>query len=172
MEGMRMSENEVTKSEKGEIESPEKEQNDFMTAFQKLENRIENMFQDMWGRGPGDKFPDMFSLPAMKGLPRMDIIDRKKEVVVKAELPGFEKDDLDVSITNNQLVIKAKTRSEEKEEKGDYLRREISENEVYRSTLLPADVDDSKVKTSYRNGLLKLTIPKKKKSSRKSIKVK
>lgn len=168
-----MNDKEMTQGSKGEIEKPKSESNDFMTAFRDLENRIESMFEGMWSRSFGmENFPDLLSTPSLKSIPRMDVIDRKKDIVVKAELPGFEKDDLDVSITNNQLVIKAKTRSEEKEEKGDYVRREISENEVYRSTLLPADVDDSKVKTSYKNGMLKLTIPKKKGSGRKNIKVK
>ena len=166
-----MNDKEISQSKKSEIEKSEPERNDFLTAFRDLENRIENMFEDMWSRSfYQESFPDIFSSAPLKNMPRMDVIDRKKDIVVKAELPGFEKDDLDVSITKNQLVIKAKTRSEEKEEKGDYVRQEISENEVYRSTLLPADVDDSKVKTSYKNGMLKLTIPKKK-SSRKSIKV-
>jgi HSP20 family protein len=140
---------------------------DYLTVFKDLENRMENLFQEMWEKNfLGEKFP------ALKSMPKMDVIDRKKDVVVKAELPGFRKSDLDVSITNNQLVIKAKTSQEKKEEKGDYYRKEISKNEVYRSTLLPGDVDDSKIKTSFKNGMLKLTIPKKKNSSRKTVKVK
>ena len=103
----------------------------------------------------------------------MDVIDKDKEILVKAELPGIEKKDIDVSISNNQLIIKAKTCHDEKEEKGDYLKREISKNEIYRSVLLPAGVDDDcKVKTSFKNGVLELSIAKPKKSQRRQIEVK
>ena len=64
--------------------------------------------------------------------------------------PGFDKDDLDISIANNRLVIKAKTCKEEKEEKGDYLKQEIRQSEVYRSVFLHDEVDDEKIKTSYK----------------------
>ncbi len=153
--------------------SLKKEQNNYLTAFKDLENKIENMFQDLW-RNPfqRENVPDIFSYGSLANMPKMDVIDRDEEILVKAELPGIDKKDLDISITNNQLVIKAKTCHEEKEEKGDYLKQEISKSEIYRSVLLPADVDDSKVKTSFKNGVLKLTIPKQKGSRRKRIEVK
>ncbi len=152
--------------------SSKKEKNKYLTAVRDLEHKIENMFQDLWQNTfHRENVPDLFSYGSLGNIPKMDVINRGKEILVKAELPGFDKKDLDISITNNQLVIKAKTCHEEKEEKGDYLRQEISKSEIYRSVLLPADVDDSKVKTSFKNGILKLTIPKQKNSNRKSIKV-
>jgi HSP20 family protein len=148
------------------------EQNDFLTAIRDLEHKIENRFHDLWlNTFHHEKAPDLFSYGSLGHMPKMDVIDRDKEIVVKAELPGIDKKDIDISITDNQLVIKAKTCHEEKEEKGDYLKQEISKSEIYRSILLLADVDDSKVKTSFKNGILKLTIPKHEKSHRKSIKV-
>jgi len=153
--------------------SLKKEQNNYLTAFKDLEHRIENMFQELWHNPfQRENVPDLFSYGALVNMPKMDVIDRDKEILVKAELPGIDKKDLEISITNNQLVIKAKTCHEEKEEKGDYLKQEISKSEIYRSVLLPADVDDSKVKTSFKNGVLKLTIPKQKGSRRKRIEVK
>lgn len=144
----------------------------YLAAFKDLENRIENMFHNMWSNPfHHDEFPDTFSFSSLSKIPRIDVIDRDKEVFVKAELPGFDKDDLDISIADRQLVIKAKTCKEEKEEKGDYMKQEIRTNEVYRSVLLPAEVEDEKIKTSFRNGVLKLTIPKRKESQRKQIKV-
>ena len=101
----------------------------------------------------------------------MDLIDKDKEIRVSIEMPGIEKKDLDVSIANGRLVVKAKTSHEETEEDGDYIKQEISKKEFYRSILLPAAVDDDKVKTSFKNGVLKLTIPKQKSSFRKKIKV-
>ena len=152
--------------------SSRNEQHDFLTAIRDLEHKVENMFQGLWQNSFNrEKAPDLFSYDSLTSMPKMDVVDRDKEILVKAELPGIDKKDLDISITNNQLVIKAKTYHEEKEEKGDYLKQEISKNEIYRSVLLPADVDDSKVKTSFKNGVLELTIPKQKESHRRRIEV-
>ena len=147
-------------------------QSGYLSAFRNFEQRMENMFHDMWQNNfHREKFPDLFSYGSLTSMPKMDVVDRDKEIIVKAELPGFDKDDLDISIANNQLVIKAKTSHEEKEEKGDYLKQEISKSEIYRSVLLPADVEDENIKTSFKKGILKLTIPKQKKSQRRQIKV-
>ena len=144
----------------------------YLTALKDLENKVDNMIHNMW-RNPlhHEKFPDPFSLGSLNKMPNIDVIDRDKEILVKAELPGFDKEDLDISIANNQLVIKASTFKEEKEEEGDYLKQEIRKSEIYRSLLLPAEVDDKNIKTSFKNGMLKLTIPKQEKSQRKQIKV-
>ncbi len=153
--------------------SSNNEQHDYLSAFKDLEHRIENMFQHLWHNPFRDEKISDFSFPlSLNDMPKMDVIDRDKEILVKAELPGIDKKDLDISITNNRLLIKAKTSHEEKEEKGDYLRQEISKSEIFRSVLLSADVDDSKVKTSFKNGILELTIPKQKKSHRRRIEVK
>ena len=125
--------------------SSDKDQSNYMTAFKNLENKIENMFQSLWN----DSDEVDFTFPvSLKNMPKMDVVDRDKEVFVKAELPGIEKDDLDISISNDRLVIKGKTSHEEKEEHGDYLKQEISKSEVYRSVLLSAEVEDENIKTS------------------------
>jgi len=149
------------------------EQHGYMSAFSEFENKVENMFQRFWHNSFNhDNIPDLFSHGSLSDIPKMDVIDRDKEILVKAELPGIDKKDLEVSITNNQLVIKAKTCHEEKQEKGDFLKQEISKSEIYRSVLLPADVDEENVKTSFKNGVLKLTIQKMEKSHRRRIEIK
>lgn len=150
-----------------------KEQNNYLTAIKDVEQKIENKFDELWSRYfRRENLADIFSYSALGDFPKMDVIDREKEVFVKAELPGIDKKDLDISITNDQLVIKAKTCHEEKEEKGDYLKQEISKSEIYRSVRLPAEVDVDKVKTSFKNGVLTLTLPKQETSYRKRIEVK
>lgn len=147
-------------------------ENSYLTAFRDLENRVETMFHSMWKRPfHHETFPDTFTFGSLNKMPKIDVVDRDKEISVKAELPGFEKDDLDISITDNRLAIRAKTCKEEKQEKGDYLKQEISRSEVYRSVLLPAEVDDKNIKTSFKNGVLELTIAKQGKSQRKQIEV-
>lgn len=150
-----------------------KELHDYKIALQDLEHKVENMFQRLL-KNPfnHENPPDLFSQYSLMDIPKMDIVDREKEVLVKVELPGIDKKDLNISIANSQLVIKAKTCHEEKEETGDYIKQEISKNEVYRAVSLPAGIDDeSNVKTSFKNGVLELVIPKHKKSHRRRIEV-
>lgn len=161
-------------TKKDVVESQGSEHPAYLTAFKDLEHKVEDMFQRFWKASPDLKgIPDMFAGEAFTDMPKMDVVDRDKEVYVKVEIPGFDKKDLDVSIANDRLVIKAKSRHEDKEETGDYLKQEISQKQIYRSIPIPADVDDtSKVATSFKNGVLELTIPKHKKAHRKRIEVK
>jgi HSP20 family protein len=92
--------------------------------------------------------------------PELDVIDRDGEVFVTAEIPGVKKEDLQISLAGNMLTIKGETRSEEKEEKGEYYRCEISRGLFSRSVLLPTAVDDSKAKAEIRDDMLEITLPK------------
>jgi len=145
----------------------------YMSAIKNLEHKIEDMLSNFWHNPfQHDNSTKSGLLNQSEGIPKIDLIDREKEIVVKAELPGINKKDLDISINDNRLYIKAKTFHEEEEEKGDYLRRETTTNEYYRSILLPADVDDENIKSDFKNGVLKLTLPKHESSHRKKIDIK
>lgn len=86
-------------------------------------------------------------------------------------MPGVAKKDLDISMTDHSVTIKACTSYENKEEKSDYYRSEIEQGEYSRTIGLPADVDIDQAKSSFKNGLLELTVPKMERSQRRSIKV-
>ena len=104
-------------------------------------------------------------------MPKVDIIDRDKDLLIRAELPGVDKKDLDISMTGSSVTIKASTRYEEKEEKGDYYRSEIAQGQYARTIGLPAEVDMDQAKTSFKDGVLELTVPKLERSQRRTIKV-
>ena len=104
-------------------------------------------------------------------VPSVDVIDRDKEVVVKAEIPGAKKEDIQISLTGNVMTIKGETKREEKEEKGDYYRCEISRGSFSRMLTLPADVDDAKAKAEVRDGMLEITLPKLEQAKTRDIKV-
>ena len=159
-------------SKKDLSKSSNNDRHNYLDAFANLEHKIENMFSHLWHNPFHHEELDKTSVPvSFNTIPKIDIIDRDKEIIVKAELPGIDKDDIDVSITNNRLLIKAQSRHESKEEEGDYLKQEIRCSEIYRSLHLPGEVDDDKVKTSFKNGLLELTLPKQESSHRRRIKV-
>lgn len=104
-------------------------------------------------------------------LPSLDVIDRDNEILVRAEVPGIEKKDLDISLTDNLLTIKGQSSSENKEEKGDYHRHEISRSSFARSVALPGTVDSSKAEAVMKDGILEITLPKLESSKRRNIAV-
>lgn len=105
-------------------------------------------------------------------MPSLDVIDRDNEIVVRAEVPGIDKNDLDISLTDNLLTIKGQSSSEKKEEKGDFYRREISSSSFSRSVTLPGTVDASKANAALKDGVLEITLPKVESSKRRNITVK
>ena len=113
---------------------------------------------------------DVPSLVDVK-MPKLDIIERDDEVVVRAELAGVDKKDIAVSVTDNAVTIKGSTKKESREEKGDYVRSEISEGSFSRSAALPCSVDGNKAKANFTDGMLELTIPKLEPSKRHNVKV-
>lgn len=104
-------------------------------------------------------------------LPRVDVIDRENEFCVRAELPGVSKENLDVSLHDNALTIRATIQKEEKEEKDQYYRRETSRGEFQRTVRLPAPVESENAKATFKDGILELTIPKAPGFKRQSIKI-
>jgi HSP20 family protein len=110
-----------------------------------------------------------FSGPLEKGFPKVDILDYENEIEVRAALPGINKDNLDVTINNRSLTIRA-SREEEKEE-GKYFRREITRGEFQRTLSLPVNVDNEHATASFKEGILTVTIPKTEKSKHKTIEI-
>lgn len=137
---------------------------------------IERLFDSMWPRGwvqPWHWDRSLLSDLARMNLqaPKIDIVDRDSEVLVKAEVPGVAKADLQVSVSDNTVTIKGETRQEEKEEKGDYFRREMRRGSFSRTVTLPCTVDGTKAKAQFKEGILELTLPKVEASKRVAVKI-
>ena len=145
-----------------------------LSPFEEMDRMFEDFFPRSWMRPFRWEWPSLGEMakPFEGKMPKVDVIDRDDEVVVKAELPGVEKKDLDVSVTETSVTIKGTTSHEEKEEKGDYYRCEISRGAYARTVALPSYVDADKAKASFKDGVLELKLPKVKKSKRRSIEIK
>lgn len=133
-----------------------------LSPFEEMDRMFESMLPRGWMR-------PMWERPAwgemMAGMearfPKMDVLDKEEEIVVRAELPGLTKDELDITLMGDSLTIKGQTRHEKKEEeKGRYHRREISSESFERCITLPAAVDAARAKSSFKDGVLELTLPK------------
>jgi len=143
-----------------------------LTPFEEMESWFDNSPSRNWVYPLNRNWPLFSKMREMEDqVPNTDIIERDNEIIVKAELPGVDKKDLDISVTNNTVSISGSTSTEEKEEKGDYYRCEISSSGYYRTLSLPAEVDEKEAKAKFKNGILKLTLPKLKKSKRHNVQV-
>lgn len=142
-----------------------------MSPFEEIEQAFADYLPRGWMHRWGWPSWGELTRPLERLAPRVDVIDRDDEVIVHAEVPGVEKKDLEVSLTENSLTIKGSNRREAKEERGDYYRSEIAYGSFSRSVSLPAAVDVDKAKASFKDGVLELKVPKMSKAKRRSVKV-
>ena len=124
-----------------------------------------------WFRPLGFEWPRWPELPFEGRLPSIDVINRDKEIQIKAEVPGIDKDDLSVTVTDRTLTIKGETRHEEESDEGELHRREIRTGSFSRTLTLPEEVDGAKAKANYKDGVLELTLPKLRRSKKHDVKV-
>jgi HSP20 family protein len=143
-----------------------------LSPFEEMDRMFDQFTRRGWlrpWRMEWPSFPEL-ALPEIK-VPKVDVIDRENDVLIKAEVPGVEKKDIDISVGEDTVTIKGSTRHEEREEKGDYYRCEISRGAFSRTVALPAAVDGAKAKASFKDGILELTLPKTEKAKRHSVSI-
>jgi HSP20 family protein len=120
-----------------------------------LRQAMDRLFEDSyvrptgWGAGPADGS----SVP-------VDVSMTADELVVEAQLPGIDPDEVDITVENGRLTIRGETASERSEEDGDFLVREIRRGGFNRSIGLPNGVEPDKASATFENGILTLRIPK------------
>jgi len=144
-----------------------------LSPFEEMDELFDRVFDRGWPRPLQWERPLWERLSsATPKMPKVDVVDRDKEVLVRAEIPGVDRKDLDVSVNDNTVIIKGQTSSETKEEKGDFFRSEITRGTFSRTVALPADVDGDKASARLTDGVLELTLPKLKESRRRKVEVK
>ncbi|MGB5256699.1 MAG: Hsp20/alpha crystallin family protein [Woeseiaceae bacterium] len=102
---------------------------------------------------------------------RLDVIDRDKEFLVRGELPGIEKDDVEVTIAGGRLLIEAEREFEEVDEKEEFYRHELGYGKFMRSVMLPEEVDPENIHAELKDGILTVTLPKVRAAERHTVKV-
>ena len=104
--------------------------------------------------------------------PAMDLFEDKDNFVVKAELPGMKREDIEVSLHEGSLSISGERKSEEKHGEGETYRSERFFGRFQRTLTLPTPVASDKVKAAYKDGVLTVTLPKTEEAKPKQIEVK
>ncbi len=129
-----------------------------------MDEFFENYLPRRWMEGFFDPFP-WTRTPMLEGgefavWPTVDIIDRNDALVVRAEMPGVKKDDLDITIAGDRLTFEAKRENKEEEKKEDFFRTEIAYGRMYRVVQLPVAVDADNVKAEMHDGIVEVFLPK------------
>ena len=120
--------------------------------LKRIQSRINRLFEEFGGFG--------FEMPA-------DVIDEGDKIKVVLDLPGFRKEDVEIYVEGNDLVIRATRKEEVGEKKGNFIRKERRYGEVYRRIPLPEGLEIEKAKASYNNGVLEIVIPRSEKARKK-----
>lgn len=103
--------------------------------------------------------------------PCLDVSETKNNFVVKAEVPGIDAKDIDISLANDVLTIKGEEKQVKEEKDENYHRVERSYGAFSRSIQVPGEVQSDKIKASYKDGILKVTLPKSEEAKKKEIKI-
>ena len=103
--------------------------------------------------------------------PAVDIFETESEIVVKAELPGVDKKDIDLRIENNVLMLRGERHFEKESKEENYHRIERSYGAFSRSFSIPALVSEENIRADYKDGVLKIMLPKKEQARPKQIKI-
>jgi HSP20 family protein len=147
------------------------EQAKALSPFEEMERRLEDLFRRPFSLIGPSWFPRL-RMPEMEELsPSVDILEEGGDVVIKAELPGMKKEDIDVKLTDKTIAISGEKKKEEKVEKKDFYRMERSYGFFTRAFSLPSEVQTDKVKALFKDGILEIRIPKTEEAKKKEQKV-
>lgn len=122
----------------------------------RMEQELDRMFDRLLGR----RFWPLEAADEGVRIPSVDVSEDENEVVVKAELPGIDKDKINLEVTPEQLSLSAEMSEEKEEKQATYHRRERVWGCYQRTISLPAEVVSDQAKATYRDGLLTVRLPK------------
>ncbi|MFW6011495.1 MAG: Hsp20/alpha crystallin family protein [Desulfosalsimonas sp.] len=133
-------------------------------------DRLPERFRDFFGAG--DFFPSWLFSETRELAPAVDVKEGRKHITVRAEIPGMDKKNLDISLENGILRIEGEKRKENEESGENYYRRESAWGRFSRRIELPAEVDENDVEATYKRGVLSVKLKKTREAEQKRIKVK
>ena len=138
--------------------------------FQEIEKRFEDYFRRSFSLMPS--WLPRLRMPEIEEIsPSIDVLTEGDDVLVKAELPGMKKEDIDVSLTKDSITISGEKKKEEKVEKKNYHSIERSYGSFKRSFTLPSEVETEKASAKFKDGVLEIRIPKTEEAKKKEKKI-
>lgn len=145
-----------------------------MPRWAEIDRWFDRLIEDFWRRPfPSLMFGDRWPLPMVSlKAPSLDVYEEKDEIVVKADLPGMNKDEIEVTVTGDVVTIKGEKKKEEEVKEKDYYRRERSYGSFVRSVELPCEVKSDQIKANFKEGVLEVRMPKTEEAKKKSVSIK
>ena len=125
--------------------------------FRELEE-MERRFNDAFGRTFAPTWWP--TLHTEEWVPVIDVFEKEDKYVVKAEVPGMKKEDIDISLLGDTLTIRGEKTAESESKKENYYHRERSYGSFFRAVALPSNVDADKIEANYADGVLEVVLPK------------
>jgi HSP20 family protein len=133
-----------------------------LAVFEDLADEFSRIWGQTWPLLPRPLLRPMTRLAEIETTwaPRVDVFEKDGEIVVKAELPGVKKEDVKVSIQDEDLLIEGERHAEKEVKEQDYYRMERAYGSFYRRLPMPAGIPADKVRASFTDGVLEIRIPK------------
>jgi HSP20 family protein len=138
------------------------------SPFESLERQMQDMLDRVFRGWPTARLDADY----VGWVPPLDVVDRKKELLLRADLPGLDRKDIQLSIDNGVLTLQGARRRENEEKGEEFYAMERWAGAFTRSIALPQGVDPERVKASFKNGVLEIHIPKTKEAQGTKIDIK
>lgn len=136
-----------------------------------LQERMNRLFDESFrGIAPGPGAEEDWALGG-SWAPAVDIYEQEGNIVLKAEVPGVDPKDVDILVENNVLTLRGERKFDEEVKKENYHRVERSYGTFTRSFTLPNVVDTDKIKAEHKDGVLRVTLPKKEEAKPRQIQI-
>ncbi|MHB0912916.1 MAG: Hsp20/alpha crystallin family protein [Armatimonadota bacterium] len=120
------------------------------SELRRMREDMDRLFGSMWQPGA-----------MMEGVvPAIDVYEKDNNIMVKAEVPGLKKEDLEITATEDGITIRGEFRKEEEAREEGYVRRERRFGKFYRTIPMPTMIKPDEVKASFKDGVLEVTAPK------------
>jgi HSP20 family protein len=141
----------------------------WLSPLERMDEMFDEFFRRPLGRPLLSRFPRIMEEIAPS--PSVDIFEEKDDIVLKTELPGMTKNDIEINLTDDMITLSGEKKHEEKIEEKNYYRHECSYGSFKRSFNLPTEVQSDKAKASFKNGILEVRIPKTEAAKKKAVKI-
>ncbi len=130
-----------------------------------LRREMDKLWEGFFGERALEPFEERWS-------PALDLTETKNNLVVKAELPGIDHKDISIDLSGDILTVKGERKQEKEEKEENYHLVERRYGAFARSVRLPVKIQEDKIKASYKDGVLKIVLPKSEEAKKKEIKIK
>jgi len=146
---------------------------DIFDEMRRLQRELDRSFSNFWDSESYRALPDYAGKKGDMFLrsPLTDIEETDKEVIVKFEIPGVDKKDIQLNVTEDKIEVRVEKKQEARIEKKGFYREERNYRGFYRAMTLPSNVIPEKAKAKYKDGILEVIMPKSENKKRSKIEI-